>query len=71
LTQWISGIVSRTVIQNLTASQAKAYGLAIRENPKLETIVSEMRRVSLKILELTTEGEQKRKRRKRKDKPLF
>ena len=59
--QWTRKVEGRTVIQNLTASQASTYGLAIRENRKLEKTICEMRAISLKILELTTEGVQKRK----------
>lgn len=49
------------MIQNLTASQAKAFERAIRENRKLEKTLDEMRDISLKMLELTTEGVRKRK----------
>jgi hypothetical protein len=65
--QWTRKLEGRTVIQNLTASQAKAYGRAIRENRKLETIIGQLRATSLKILEATTKGVQKRRARKTKD----
>ena len=64
--QWTRKIAGRTAIQNLTELQAKAYTRAIRENRRLEKIVSEMRTVSLKMLALTTPGVAKR-RGKRKD----
>lgn len=68
--QWTRKIAARTAIQNLTAAQARAYGQAIRENRRLETIVSNMRTVSLKLLELTTPGVAKRRRKQEGDAPL-
>ena len=65
--QWTRKLEGRTVIQNLTPSQAKAYARAIRENQKLETIIAELRQTSLKILESTTKGVQKRMPRKTKN----
>ena len=65
--QWTRKEGGRTVIQNLTASQASTYGLAIRENRKLEKIICEIRATSLKILELTTESVQKRKPTRKKN----
>jgi hypothetical protein len=64
--QWTRKIDGRTVIQNLTPSQAKAYQRAIRENRKLENTLDEMRAISLKLLELTTKGVQKRSPRTKK-----
>lgn len=61
--QWTRKINGRTVIQNLTASQAKVYSKAIRENRKLEDILLKLRVVALSVLELTTESVQKRRRR--------
>jgi hypothetical protein len=58
--QWTRKLNDRTVIQNLTASQAKVFNRAIRENRKLEKTLAEIRAISLKILELTTEGVRKR-----------
>jgi hypothetical protein len=57
--QWTRKVEGRTAIQNLTASQAKAFQRAIRENRKLENILDEMRAISLKLLEVTTKGVQK------------
>lgn len=65
--QWTRKLQGRTVIQNLTPAQAKAYGRAIRENQKLEKLIAELRAASLKTLEATTKGVQKRKARKTKD----
>ena len=59
--QWTRKIKGRTVIQNLTPSQAKAYATAIRENRTMEKTIAEIRAISLKILELTTVGVRKRK----------
>ncbi|HUU36113.1 MAG TPA: DUF6788 family protein [Vicinamibacterales bacterium] len=61
--QWTRKIAGRTAIQNLTAAQAKAYARAIRENRRLERIVADMRTTSLKLLELTTPGVVRRRRR--------
>ena len=68
--QWTRKEQGHTVIQNLTPSQAKVYGQAIRENRKLEKTVCEMRAISLKILTLTTEGVQKRTPKRKKNCPL-
>jgi hypothetical protein len=68
--QWTRKLNGRTVIQNLTASQAKVFERAIRENRKLEKILVEMRAISLKMLELTTEGVHKRAPRRQKTNPL-
>jgi hypothetical protein len=62
--QWTRKIAARTAIQNLTTEQARAYGQAIRENRRLERIIAEMRTVSLKLLELTTPGVAKRRRKR-------
>lgn len=68
--QWTRKLQGRTVIQNLTPSQAKAFQRAIRENQKLEKTIAHLRAISIKMLELTTEGVQKRAPRRSKDKPL-
>ncbi|MCX7013821.1 MAG: hypothetical protein NTW86_14930 [Candidatus Sumerlaeota bacterium] len=60
--QWTRKRQGRTVLQNLTAGQAQAYGRAIRENQRLEKILAQMRDVSLKLLDLTTSGVKKRRR---------
>ena len=63
--QWTRKVQGRTVIQNLTASQAKTYARAIRENKTLEKTLAEMRAISLKMLELTTKGVPKRAARRK------
>lgn len=68
--QWTRKLHGRTVIQNLTPSQAKTYGRAIRENQKLEKIVAELRETSLQLLQSTTKGVQKRRPRKTNDDAL-
>jgi len=65
--QWTRKRSGRTVIQNLSASQAREWEKAIEENRKLENILEKMRELSLAILELTTEGVVKRKMRKRSE----
>lgn len=62
--QWTRKQRGRTRAVNLSASQAKAYAKAIRQHRKMEKIVETMRHVSLKILDITTEGVKKRKPRK-------
>jgi hypothetical protein len=56
--QWTKKEKAKTVLANLSASEAKVYGRAICEHRKLEKILAQMRTVSLKILELavTKEG---------------
>lgn len=68
--QWTRKLDGRTVIQNLTPSQAKVFERAIRENRKLEKTIADMRAISLKMLQLTTKGVQKRTSRREKVKPL-
>ena len=68
--QWTRKLHGRTVIQNLTPSQAKVYGRAIRENQKLETILADLRETSLQLLQATTEGVRKRRPRNTNDEGL-
>jgi hypothetical protein len=68
--QWTRKLHGRTVIQNLTPSQARAYARALRENQKLEKILAELRATSLRILESTTTGVKKRRPRTTEDDPL-
>jgi len=68
--QWTRKRQGRTVLQNLTASQAKVYGRAIRENQRLEKTLAQIRDVSLKLLGLTTRGVKKRNRPKEEGRPL-
>jgi hypothetical protein len=60
--QWTRKIAGRTAIQNLTAAQAKAYSRAIGQNRRLERIVADIRATSLRLLELTTPGVVRRRR---------
>ncbi|MCX7048077.1 MAG: hypothetical protein NTX50_21655 [Candidatus Sumerlaeota bacterium] len=58
--QWTKKEKARTVLVNLSASEAKVYGRAIREHRKMERILAKMRATSLKILELAIkEGREK------------
>ena len=59
--QWTFKRAGKTVTVNLTASQAKTYQRAIDTHRKMETILDEMRTLSLEILEATTQGVKKRK----------
>jgi hypothetical protein len=47
---------------NLSGRQEKTFRKAIDENRNVENIISEMRDLSLEILNLKTEGVKKRKR---------
>ena len=59
--QWTFKRSAKTVTVNLTPPQAKIYQLAIDNHRKMETILDEMRTLSLKILESKTPGVIKRK----------
>ena len=59
--QWTRKIRAKTVTVNLSPSQARAYQAAIDNNKRLEKIIKDMRNLSLKICEATTEGVKKRK----------
>jgi len=60
--QWTRKVAGKTVTVNLASDQAKHYARAILENQRLEAVVAEMRRISLKILDLTTVGVRRRRR---------
>jgi hypothetical protein len=62
--QWTWKRRGKTVTVNLTASQANVYQKAIDNHRKMEKIVKEMRELSLKICEATTQGVKKRKSKK-------
>jgi len=47
--QWTRKRAGRTVIQNLSASQARKWEKAIEENRKLENILEKMRDLSMTI----------------------
>jgi predicted DNA-binding helix-hairpin-helix protein len=59
--QWTWKRQGQTVNINLSSSQAKAYSKAIKNHRQLNKILEEMRTLSLKILESTTQGVKKRK----------
>ena len=59
--QWTFKRAAKTVTVNLSRTQAKVYQRAIDNHRKLEAITSEMRQLSLQILEATTQGVKKRK----------
>jgi hypothetical protein len=59
--QWTRKIRQKTVTVNLSQSQSKVYQQAIDNNKILEKTIREMRALSLKICEATTEGVKKRK----------
>jgi hypothetical protein len=59
--QWTFKRAAKTVTVNLSASQAKTYQKAIDNHRRMETILQEMRELSLRILEETTVGVRRRK----------
>jgi hypothetical protein len=62
--QWTFKDRGKTKTVNLTARQARLFGQAIRNHRAVEKTLLEMRRLSLKILQATTEGVPTRTRRK-------
>lgn len=65
--QWTWKHKGKTKTVNLTASQATTYQKAIRNHRMVEETLREMREISLRIYETTTEGVKKRKSKKTKD----
>jgi hypothetical protein len=63
--QWTFKREGKTVSANLSGSQAPLWRRAIAEHRKLETILAEMRDISRKLLEATTQGPQRREHNKR------
>ena len=61
--QWTWKHQGKTVTVNLTASQARKFSEAIKNHRKMEDITRQMRELSLQILQATTKGVTKRKRR--------
>jgi hypothetical protein len=59
--QWTFKRNGKTVTVNLSGKQEKAFHKAIDENRNVENIISEMRELSLEILNLKTKGVKKRK----------
>jgi len=62
--QWTCKHEGKTKTVNLSASQAKTYQKAIKNHRMIEETLREMREISLKICEATTEGVRKRKSKK-------
>lgn len=60
--QWTWKREGKTVTVNLSPSQAKTYQRAIDRHRKLEGQLEELRDISLRLLEATTEGVARRKR---------
>ena len=59
--QWTFKRKGKTVTVNLSGRQEKTFRKAIDENRNVENIISEMRELSLEILNLKTKGVKKRK----------
>jgi len=59
--QWTRKIRAKTVTVNLSPSQAEIYQTAIDNNKRVESIIEDMRSLSLKICAATTVGVKKRK----------
>ena len=59
--QWTFKNKGKTVTVNLSKEQVKHYERAIENHRRMEAIVTEMRELSLCILERTTQGVVKRK----------
>jgi hypothetical protein len=62
--QWTWKYKGKTKTVNLSASQVKTYQKAIENHRMVEETLREMREISLKICEATTEGVRKRKSKK-------
>jgi hypothetical protein len=60
--QWTFKRSAKTVTVNLSASQRKPFQKAIDTNQSLEALLTQMRELSRKILDATTQGVQRRKR---------
>lgn len=61
--QWTRKREGKTVTVNLSQSQVTRYQKAIDENRKLESLLEQLRALSLQLLEATTQGVPKRRRR--------
>ncbi len=60
--QWTFKRKGKTVTVNLSSNQAEIYRKAIEENRTLNVIIDELRDISTEILERSTEGVKKRKK---------
>jgi hypothetical protein len=58
--QWTFKRSAKTVTVNLSASQRKPFQKAIDTNQSLEALLTQMRELSRKILDATTQGVQRR-----------
>ncbi len=67
--QWTQKREGKTVNVNLGRSRAMVVSKAIRENRRLERLLSQMRRLSLQIVEFTTPDVSRRSARHIKRKP--
>ena len=59
--QWTFKRSAKTVTVNLSASQRKPFQKAIENNQRLEALLTQMRELSRRILDATTNGVQRRK----------
>jgi len=59
--QWTKKERAKTVLVNLSASEAKVYGRAIREHRKMEKVLAQMRAASLKLLDFAAQEAGKKK----------
>jgi len=59
--QWTFKREKKTVTINLSQNQAKEYSKAIKNHRKILKLIEKMERLSLEILEATTEGVKRRK----------
>jgi len=62
--QWTWKENGKTVTVNLSQAQAGRYKKALDENKKLESLLQQLRAVSLELLEATTQGVRKRSKRR-------
>ena len=60
--QWTFKRSAKTVTVNLSPSQRKPFQKAIDNNQRLEVLLTQMRELSRQILENTTQGVRRRKR---------
>ena len=59
--QWTFKRNAKTVTVNLSAAQVKPFQKAINNNRRIETLLTDMRELSRQLLEMTTQGVQRRK----------
>ena len=61
--QWTWKREGKTVTVNLSENQVRRYQKAIDENRKLESLLQQLRAISLQLLDATTQGVPKRSKR--------